>query len=65
MHSAWYIYHNKYYVLFFIHQDPIKRVNNYIKHRLEREKDIYNLIKESPNESVSEEDIVEAMYKVI
>lgn len=44
-------------------QDPIVRVNNYIKHRLEREMELYNLIDKSPSGSLSEEEIVNAMYK--
>ncbi|VVC44180.1 Metallo-beta-lactamase [Cinara cedri] len=45
-------------------KDPIVRVNKYIKHRLEREIEMYNLINKSPNTSLSEEDIVNSMYKV-
>lgn len=47
----------------FTFQDPIVRVNNYIKHRLDREMELYNLINNSPSGSLSEEDIVNAMYK--
>ncbi|XP_060857513.1 beta-lactamase-like protein 2 homolog [Metopolophium dirhodum] len=46
-------------------KDPIVRVNNYIKHRLEREMELYNLINKSPCGSLSEEEIVNVMYKVI
>ncbi|XP_027849690.2 beta-lactamase-like protein 2 homolog [Aphis gossypii] len=46
-------------------KDPIVRVNNYIKHRLEREMELYNLINKSPSGSLSEDDIVNEMYKVI
>lgn len=44
-------------------QDPIVRVNNYIKHRLEREMELYNLIEKSPSGALSEEEIVNEMYK--
>ncbi|KAL5239266.1 hypothetical protein ACI65C_006676 [Semiaphis heraclei] len=46
-------------------KDPIVRVNNYIKHRLEREVELYNLINKSPAGSLSVEEIVNEMYKVI
>lgn len=47
----------------FYFQDPIVRVNNYIKHRLEREVELYNLINKSPAGSLSVEEIVNEMYK--
>lgn len=49
----------------FAFQDPIVRVKNYIRHRLERENEIYNLINENQNGSMSVEDIVNVLYKVI
>lgn len=40
-------------------------MKNYIKHRLEKENEIYNLINENQNESMSEEDIVNTLYNKV
>lgn len=52
-------------MILILFQDPIVRVNNYIRHRLEREVEILNLINKSPDRSLSLEDIISTLYQVL
>lgn len=49
-------------IIFFITQEPLKKIQYYIDHRLQREKQILNTLGNNFSESFTEMDLVKIIY---